>query len=80
VLESGYYALDVSANLWKHGHLLLPVTEVSTLGKVKTMEKLVPIVCQIQDMLLCADCDLLQDLLASVFANMVLYHDAVRLS
>ena len=80
MLESGYYALDVSANLWKHGHLLLPMTKVSSLGKIETMEKLVPIVCQIQDMLLCADCDLLQDLLAGVFADMVLYHDAVRLS
>jgi hypothetical protein len=31
-------------------------------------------------MLLCADCDLLEDLLARVFADMVLYHDAMRLS
>lgn len=80
MLESGYYALDVSANLWKHGHLLFPMTKISSMGKLETMERLVPIVCQIQDMLLCANCNLLQDLLASVFADVVLYHDAVRLS
>ena len=44
------------------------------------MEELVPIICQIQNMFLCADCDFLQDLLAGVFADMVLYHDAMRLS
>jgi hypothetical protein len=80
VLEPGYYVLDVRSYLWKNGHLLLPITNVSFLEQAETKGKLVPIVGQVQDMFLCADCDFLEDLLARVFANVVLDHDAMCLS
>lgn len=79
MLEPSYYAFDVSADLWKNRHLLLPITRVSIREQTETKGKLVPIVSQVQNMLLCADCDFLKDLLAGVFADVVLDHDAVCL-
>lgn len=79
MLEPGYYAFNVSTDLGKNRYLLLPSTKVSFLEQAKTKGKLVPIVGQVQDMFLCADCDFLEDLLACVFADMVLDHDAVCL-
>lgn len=79
MLEPGYYALDMSADLRKNRHLLLPITKVSVLEKAKTKGKLVPIVGQVQNMLLGADCDLLEDFLAGVLADVVLDHNAMGL-
>lgn len=79
VLEPCYDAVDVSADLGKYRYLLLPITKVSVLEEAETKGKLVPIVGQVQDVFLCADCDFLEDLLAGVLADMVLYHYTVGL-
>jgi hypothetical protein len=79
VLEPRQNALDVSTNLRKNRDLLSPNVIVSRGRILRSKRESVPIICQVQNMLLCSNSNFLEDLLAGMFADMVTNHDSVSL-
>ena len=79
MFEPGKNILNVRLDLWKYRRGLLPIQNVSQAWVAETNGGFVQVIRHVQNVLLGANSDFLEDFLSSMLTNVIANHDAVGL-